>query len=253
MGKINWFLIRELAVTDFKLRYNNSILGYLWSLLNPLLMFTVLYVVFSIFLRFDGIEHYQLYLLLGILLWSYFSEATNNGMASMQYKSTLISKVNFSKWVIIVASNFTSLLTLILNLIVFSIFYLYADVSYSTTILLFPIIMLLLIIFTFSVSLILSSYYLKFKDLQHIWNVVLQIGFWLTPIIYPLAMVPEKVRFLLFMNPMARIIIDARNSIIYNQWPHLSNFLITIIILVIILFLGIAIFNKRSQKFAEEI
>ena len=97
MRKNTPFLIKELAVTDFKIRYSGSVLGYLWSLLNPLLTFAVMFVVFSVFMRFEGVEHYQLYLLLGIVLWNYFAESTGNGMTSMLYKSSLISKINFHR------------------------------------------------------------------------------------------------------------------------------------------------------------
>ena len=124
------FLLTQLALTDFKLRYNNSVLGYLWSLLNPLLIFSVYYLVFSVFMRFEGVSHYQLYLLLGILLWNYFAESTLNGMASIQYKSSLISKINFPKWIIVVASNLTSVLTLVINILIFSVFFILSGVSF---------------------------------------------------------------------------------------------------------------------------
>jgi len=248
-----WFLIRELAITDFKLRYNNSVLGYLWSLLNPLLMFAVLYLVFSIFMRFEGVEHYQLYLLLGIILWSYFSEATTNGMTSMQFKANLISKINFPKWVIIVASNLTAILTLVLNLVVFALFFVFANVTPTLSGFLIIFYLIQLILFSFGVSLILSSFYLKFRDLTHLWGVILQVGFWLTPIIYPLSIIPEFLRQLLFLNPMTRIIMDSRAVLIYDTIPTLRHNTITIIMILVVLIIGYFVFKKRSSKFAEEI
>jgi ABC-type polysaccharide/polyol phosphate export permease len=253
MRNNTWFLVKELAFTDFKLRYNNSVLGYLWSLLNPLLMFAVLYIVFSIFMRFEGVIHYQLYLLLGIILWTYFSEATNNGMQSLQFKSSLISKINFPKWIIIVSSNITSMLTLFLNLIIFTLFFIFSGVKVAWTMPLFLFYLLVLIIFTFSVSLILSAFYLKFRDLMHIWGVILQIGFWMTPIIYPIAMIPENVKQILFLNPMARIIIDSRAVLIYDSIPTLRHNLITVAIVIVFLIIGLLVFKMRSTKFAEEI
>lgn len=253
MGNNYWFLIKELAITDFKLRYNSSILGYLWSLLNPLLIFAVLYLVFSIFMRFEGVEHYQLYLLLGILLWNYFAEATTNGMTSMQFKASLISKINFPKWVIVIASNLTALLTLFLNLIIFSLFFIYSGVDLSTTSFLFAFYLLQLILISFGMSLILSSFYLKFRDLSHIWGVLLQVGFWLTPIIYPLSIIPENLKQLLFLNPMTRIIMDSRAVLIYDAIPTLRHNLITIIMMIFVLGAGYWLFQKRSIKFAEEI
>jgi len=248
-----WFLIRELAITDFKLRYNSSVLGYLWSLLNPLMMFAVLYIVFSIFMRFEGVEHYQLYLLLGIIIWTYFAEATTNGMTSMQFKASLISKINFPKWIIIIASNLTSLLTLFINFIVFSLFFIFSGTSITSSMGLSIFYLFQLIVLTFSVSLILCSFYLKFKDLQHIWTVLLQVGFWLTPIIYPIAMIPGKIQQLLFLNPMARIITDMRYTMIYDRIPTMQHNIVSIAIITTMLIIGFVVFKKRSSKFAEEL
>lgn len=254
MGKNNyWFLIREMAITDFKLRYNSSVLGYLWSLLNPLLMFAVMYIVFSIFMRFGSVAHYSLYLLLGIILWNYFSESTSQGMYSMQYKASLISKINFPKWIILVASNLTSLLTLLLNLVVFTVFFVVAKVNPTITIGLFVFYLLELVLISFAVSLILSSFYLKFRDLAHLWTVLLQIGFWLTPIIYPITTIPEKFRQLFFINPMARIITDSRYVLIYSTTPTLQHNLVSIGMILVMLVIGVYLFNKRSAKFAEEL
>ena len=204
-------------------------------------------------MRFEGIEHYQLYLLLGIILWTYFSEATTNGMISMQYKASLISKINFPKWIIIVASNITAFFTLLLNLIVFCVFFIFSKAAPTWTIWLFLFYMIQLIFLSFSISLILSSFYLKYRDLTHLWSVILQIGFWLTPIIYPISIIPEKIRQLIFLNPMTRIITDSRQVLIYSQIPTLRNNIITSIMILILLIIGILIFKKKSSKFAEEI
>lgn len=253
MRKNTPFLIKELALTDFKIRYSGSVLGYLWSLLNPLLTFAVLYLVFSVFMRFGGIEHYQLYLLLGIIMWNYFAESTGNGMMSMLYKSSLISKINFKKWIILVASNLTSVFTLCLNLIVFFGFFFFSGVSLTSTSWFFLVCLIQLILFSFGVSLILCSFYLKFRDLSHLWGVVLQIGFWMTPVVYLLTTIPEKFRQILFLNPMARIITDARNALIYDSVPTLRHTLVSFFIIGIIFVIGYTVFTKKSSKFAEEL
>lgn len=122
MQKNNYInLIKELTISDFKLRYQGSVLGYLWSFIKPLLLFGILYLVFSVFLRFD-VENYNLYLLLGIILWGYLAEGTSNAISSLISKGGLISRVNFPRSLIVISSTLTSLLTLLLNLIVFAIF-----------------------------------------------------------------------------------------------------------------------------------
>ena len=247
------FLLKQLALTDFKLRYNNSILGYLWSLLNPLLIFSVYYLVFSVFMKFGGVAHYQLYLLLGILLWNYFAESTSNGMASIQYKSSLISKINFPKWIIVVASNLTSMLTLLINVLIFSVFFVLSGASFFSGMPFFVLCLIQLVLLSLGVSFLLSSFYLKFRDLMHIWGILTQMLFWLTPIIYPVKLIPLSIRHLFMLNPMARIIEDSRDVLIYGRIPGFRDSILSMAIILMILVVGILIFNKRSKRFAEEI
>ncbi len=251
--KNTWFLIKQLAITDFKIRYNGSVLGYMWSLLNPLLTFAVLYLVFSVFMSMGGVPHYQLYLLLGIMLWNYFAEATNNGMQSMLYKSSLISKINFPKWIILVASNLTALFTLVLNLVVFFIFFAFSGAALMPMALMFLMCLIELLVLSFGVSLILSAFYLKYRDLGHLWSVLLQMGFWLTPITYLITTIPVRIRQLLILNPMARVIIDARDTLIYNTMPALRHTLISFLMIGVILYIGVLVFKRRSSRFAEEL
>ncbi len=247
------FLMGQLALTDFKLRYNNSVLGYFWSLLNPLLIFGVYYLVFSVFMRFEGISHYPLYLLLGILLWSYFAESTSNGMASIQYKASLISKINFPKWVIVVSSNLTSMLTLVVNMLIFSAFFVISGAPFFSGMPVFILCLAQLIILSMGVSFLLSSFYLRFRDLSHIWGILTQALFWLTPIIYPPDIIPSGFKYFFMLNPMARIIEDSRDILIYGRMPGLLDTVVTVVIISFILVVGIGIFNMRARKFAEEI
>ncbi len=253
MYKNKFYLIKTLAMTDFKIRYNSSILGYMWSLLNPLLTFTVLYIVFSIFMRFAAVENYQLYLLLGIIIWSYFQDATQNSMESLLNKSALISKINFPKIIIIIAANLSTLLTLLLNMLVFSVFFIFSNASISIAMPLIILYLGIFIVFTFAVSLLISAFYLRFRDLSHLWTVALQIGFWLTPIIYPLTVVPNKFRQLFMLNPIAGMIDSCRQVLIYGTLPSFLLTFILIVITIALLFAGIIIFNRRSRRFAEEL
>ena len=248
-----WFLIRELAWTDFKLRYNSLALGYFWSLLHPFLIFGVYYLVFSVFAKIGGVPHYPLYLLLGIILWNYFAESSSNGMQSMQFKASLISNIYLPKSVILIASNFTSLLTLSLNLGVFALFFALSSKRPAAAVGFFLVFLLELIILSFAASLLLSSYFLKFRDLYYLWGVALQIGFWLTPIIYPVELVPERFRWLILLNPLARIIQDARSAVLGLAPPPLRHHLVSLAMVAAALVLGIAVFVRRSSRFAEEV
>jgi ABC-type polysaccharide/polyol phosphate export permease len=225
------YLVYQFTITDFKLRYSHSVLGYLWSLLNPLLMFGVLYVVFSVFMRFGAIEHYQVYLLSGIMLWSFFAETSSSGMLSLLQKS--------------------SLLTICLNMIVLSIFIALSRVEMKYSAFFAAVIVIELIILSLGVSLLLSSLYLKFRDLSHIWTVILQLGFWTTPIIYPVSIVPAKYHIIFKINPIARLIDNFRITVISGQLTSARNMIFNFIIVAFIFCLGLFIFLRRQRYFAE--
>ncbi len=260
----NRILLRELVVTDFKLRYQGSVLGYLWSLLKPLLLFAILYVVFVEFLRFGAdIEHFPVYLLFGIVLWSFFTEATSQGMQAIVSRGDLIRKINFPKYIIVVSGTLSALINLILNLFVVLIFIVVNGVDLTWTALLLPLNILELYVFSLAVAFLLSALYVKYRDISHIWEVFLQGAFYATPILYPLTMViaqSETAAKLLMLSPVAQIIQDARYnlitdqtmttaSLIYNPFIKLvPYFLIVLTVVVAVLY-----FKKSQKYFAENV
>jgi len=252
MNYINkyWFLIKQFAITDFKLRYSNSILGYFWSLLNPLLQFGVLLLVFSVILRFD-VPYYGLYLLLGIVMWSFLVEATNSTMTSLLEKASLIKKINFQKQVIVISSNLRSLIGLILNLLVVSLFFIFFGVKLSITMLFFPFYLIIFFILTTGLSFFLSALYLRFRDIHYLWGIILQLGFWLTPIVYPINSVPERFSFLFNFNPMYGIIHNSREILIYGRMPEIYSTITLLFFSFVLFFIGYFTFKKMSDRFAE--
>lgn len=254
-------LIRELAVTDFKLKYQGSVLGYLWSFAKPLMLFAVLYVVFTRFVRFGGgtIDHYSLYLLLGIVLWSYFTDSTSAAMGSIVDRGDLIRKVYFPRIVIVVAASISSLITLLLNLVVVFIFMLVARIPVHWA---WPVFFLLvgeLYALSLGCSLLLSALYVKFRDFRHIWEVGLQIMFYASPIIYPLSLVPHSFVPVLTLSPITQIIQDSRwllitpHTVTTSDTLHLPWVLVPYLLPVIILWVGYSYFNRAAAAFAEEI
>ncbi len=255
--KDNLRIIKDLTLTDFKLKYNRSILGFFWSLLKPLLMLATLYVVFHLLISLD-VPHYELFLLLGIILWGFFTEATLNSMSALTRNTSLIRKTRFNKKLIIVSANLSSLISLFLNLIIFFVFVIIFEVGFSWHIVLFFVLLIELFVFTLGVSFIISAFYVRYRDIGHIWDILMQIGFWVTPIIYPISLVPQKFHNFYILNPLARIIEDSRNALIFHGIPvldfgYLKHVLITLVITVGALVIGIIIFNNRSKKFAEQI
>lgn len=256
----NRAILRELVITDFKVRYRGSVLGYSWSLLRPLFIFVVLYVVFTKFLRFGGdVPYYPIYLLLGIVLWNFFSEATNSAMTSIVGRGDLIKKINIPKYLVVVSGIASALVNLGLNLVVVFIFSLIQHVPITSTWLLFPLVLLGLIGTVAALGFLLSALFVKYRDMVYVWEVLLQAGFYATPIIYPLSVVPEHLRGLIMLNPVSMIIQDARWSLISHEtitswrvlhWPHI---LIPVLLVVIVGAIAVPYFKKQAKFFAERI
>lgn len=251
-SKKNLRILKEIAISDFKVRYQNSVLGYAWTLFKPLMLFAVLYVVFSIFMRFP-VENYQLYLLLGIIIWNFFAEATLIALRSFETKRSLVTKIYFPRIIVVLASTITSFMTFVLNMIVFFVFLWISPISFDMSFFFFLIYVVELYFIILGVSLALSALYIKFRDLSHIWDVLLQIGFWMTPIIYPVSMIPEEYHRFIYMNPLARIIEYSRIVFIDGYVPAMSLNFVVVGMSFVIFVLGILIFNKLESSIPENI
>lgn len=262
----NRILLRELVVTDFKLRYQGSILGYVWSLLKPLLLFTILYIVFVKFLRFDrgsGVDHFSVYLLLGVVIWSFFTEATSQGMVAIVGRGDLIRKINFPKYIIVISGTLSALINFFLNLIVVSVFMLINGVEFQLTALLLPLNILELYVFSLAIAFLLSALFVKYRDISHIWEVFLQGAFYATPILYSMSMVMDQSMFaakLLLLNPIAQIIQDARFNMISHKTVTTSSLInnvfiemIPYVIVLLIIILAVWYFKKTQKYFAENV
>jgi ABC-type polysaccharide/polyol phosphate export permease len=253
LGRKNYiYLTLVMAITDFKIKYDNSVLGYLWSLLKPLLMFGTLYLVFSVFIRWQ-VENYRLYLLLGIILWNFLSEVTLNSMVLLQSKASILKKVYFPRWIIVIASSLTSLLTLLLNIGVFFVFFAFSGAHLQKHSWLLIVYLVELYVFVVGLALLLCSLFPKFRDIHHIWQVFVQLGFWLTPIIYPISIVPRKYHVLIFLNPAARIIQGCREALIGpgTEFLGIANHVIIVLVAACFFITGLAMYNKLSRNFAE--
>ncbi|MDB5175759.1 MAG: Transport permease protein [Candidatus Saccharibacteria bacterium] len=262
MTKQNKALLSELVRTDFKLRYQGSVLGYAWSLLKPLLIFVILYVVFVRFLKLgDGVPHYPIYLLLGIVLWNFFAEMTQQSLGSIVGRGDLIRKIRIPRWIIVLSSSISAVINLLLNLVVVAVFMVINHVDVRFTIVILPLILIEVYLFALGISLFLSALYVKFRDIGYIWEVFLQAGFYLTPILYPLARITNlSFQKLIMINPMGQAIQDARYAVVtdqtitahrlFNGGPYT---LIPFAIILVLLVGGLAFFRKESKYFAENI
>ncbi|GBE57250.1 teichoic acid translocation permease protein TagG [bacterium BMS3Abin01] len=257
----NYFgLVRELILTDFKLKYKASFFGYLWSLGKPLMFFGVLLVVFTKFFKIGGsIPNYPVYLLLGIVLWTFFTEATITSLTSIVGKGDLIRKVYFPRIILTVTASLTALITLLLNLVVFFIFMAFSKVSLTAASPLFILILIEFIIFTIGVSLYLASFFVRFRDIAHIWEVTIQVLFYATPILYPLSFVPDRYQSVIMLSPLSQIIQDSRYLLISNETSTAFDVLsfpfslIPYLLPVVIFISGYWFFEREASRFAEDI
>ncbi|MCC7576943.1 MAG: ABC transporter permease [Methanomethylovorans sp.] len=245
-------LIWQLSWSEFKLRYKNSVLGYIWSLLEPLLMLTVLYYVFSHIMKMQ-IENYQLFLLLGIIIWNFLSRATTIGMNCIVGKPSMIKKIYFPRDIFVISSCITALLMSVFESLVFVLFMIYFKVSLSVYILQAPIILICLFILSLGLSLALAALNVLYRDVQFIWAVLLQAGYFATPILYTLEVFPADLRSLVLLNPFARVIIAARETIIYASPMQTGDLIFMGVASIVSLIIGYAVFNKIEPRFAEEI
>lgn len=258
-------LLRELVITEFKLRYQGSVLGYLWSLLRPLFLFVILYYVFVNFLKIgSNIPHWPVALLLGIVLWNFFAEVTNNGVTSIVGRGDVIRKINFPKYVIVLSGSVSALINLVLNLVVIGAFMIFSGVEPHWIMLLAPLYIFELFVFSIGVAFILGSIFVFLRDLNYIWEVAMQGLFYASAVIYPVSLVVEKshgIAKLLLMNPVAQSIQDARHVLVSDQNLTLYSLshgnvitsLVPIVIVIVVTISGAVLFKRTSPKFAENV
>jgi ABC-2 type transport system permease protein len=257
-------LLKELVKTDFKLRYQGSVLGYLWSLLKPLFLFIILYFVFVYFLRVGSdVPFWPISMLFGIVLWNFFSEITNSGVGAIVNRGDILRKINFPKYIIVVASSVSALINLVFNLMVLVVFMVVAHVELNWSMLLTPFYIVELFIFGMGIAFILSTIYVKLRDMNMIWEVVMQALFYGSAIIYPLSMVanikPWLAQIVLF-SPITQAIQDARAALISpanitatSLGSNVLMILVPFVITVVVFVFGVWLFKKKSPSFAENV
>ena len=250
MERRYWHLTVQLARKDFKIRYTHSVLGYAWSVVNPLIFSLVYFLVFSVFIRFD-VPFYAAYLLLGIVLWTFFAEGSAHGVTSLLARASLVTKVAFPRQVIVYAAVLNALMTFVISLLVLGVVLTATGMPVRPSVMAFPILLLDLIALTLGVSLLLAPLHVRFHDVGYLWGVVVQIGFWLTPVIYRENVVPEGWRWLLTYNPMARIIEHSRQVVILGQWPDWAAVGRTTMMVGVLLVAGVLSFRRLQARLVE--
>ena len=247
-------LVWRLAKTDFKLRYHGSVLGYVWVILKPLLMFTILNFVFSSIFNFrnSGTPNYPLELLTGLLLFQFFSEATMTGMTSLVSKAQLVTKIYVPRWTIVLGSTMNALFIYGMNLIVLAIFFVvYHILPTFEGIIMFLIFSLLLYILAVAFSFLSAPFYVRFRDLSMVWEVLLTVLMYASPIIYPLTMMPERIQHIMLLSPLAFIINFAKQGLINGAYTTVWHFTMLFIGMIVAVVLAFLVFRKYEKTVAE--
>lgn len=254
-------LLYLVSVTEFKRTYFGTVLGYVWALLRPLLLFAVLLFVFTkIFRLGSSVPHYPVLLLMNVVLFGFFSEATSTSVMSVVSQEGVVRKTQFPRLVIPLSVVVTCLFNLVINLIVVVVFLLAFGLSPQWTWFLFPLVILALFVYATAVSMLLSSLYVRFRDTAIIWSVVATALFYATPVLYTIEVVPSAYRNLILLNPLSPLFEQARKWVIdpnapgaagtAGGWTHL---LAPIAIFVVICAFGAWYFNRAAPRIAEEL
>jgi ABC-2 type transport system permease protein len=254
-------LVWIIASTDFKLTYFGSVLGYLWSLMRPLMLFGVLYLVFSEIVKFgEEIPDYAMVLLFNIVLFTFFSEATQNCVTAVVNRESLVRKMHFPRLVIPLATVLTAAFNLAVNLLAVFVFLLAYGIAPRASWLLLPLVLLALVTLTTGVGTALAALYVRYRDVQPIWIVTSTILFYGSPVLYTIEFVPENVRDAFLVNPLAALLELGRVLVIDPSAPTLTEaagssfaWVPPLAVLVAVCALGFWLFNREAPRVAEEL
>lgn len=253
-------LTRTLTLSDFKLKFYGSVLGYLWQLVRPLLLFGILLFVFTNFIKFGKVPHYEVLLLLSIVLYSFVAEGVSNAVDSVVAREPLVRKIQFPRLVIPSTVVATAFLNLLLNLIVVFIFAAIRGAWPQWGWLELPVIIVLMVLMTSGIAMLVSSLFVRYRDVKPITDVFLQALFYGTPIFYPVERIDETLRHLLVMlNPFAAIIQAAKHAFVPSSMSAAEaaggtlNLMVPLAIILGTFVLGFWVFNREAPRIAEEL
>lgn len=241
-------LLSELTVRDIKTKYRRSVMGVLWSLLNPLCQMVVLSIVFSNMFKMN-IDNFPLYILSGQVIFNFFSESTSSAMSAIIGSASLIKKAYIPKYLFVLSRIMSSAVNVMASFAALLLVMLVtrAEFHYTTILAVIPIIFTIL--FSSGVGLILASYAVKFRDIIHLYGVFITALMYLTPIIYPMSMLPDTIRKVVKLNPLTNMVIMFRNLALDGVIPDIGCFLLAFVECVIVVLLGLYVFYKKQDSF----
>lgn len=243
------YLLKQLVVKDIKLKYRRSFLGYVWSVLNPMLTMAVMYLVFSHMFRFE-IENFSAYLIIGQTLFVFMTEATNQSIFSITGNGPLLKKIYVPKYIFTLAKVTSSLVNLLFSMGAMLIVFIVTNVQFSWYMLLLPIVLIELYIFSLGISMFLAQLAVFFRDIQYIYNVLTTAWMYLTPLFYPINQLPEELqKAIAIFNPMFHYIDQFRTIVLERTFPDAASVLYGFVLAFFVLTIGIWSFLRNQDKF----
>ena len=246
------YLIYCLVIKDLKVKYKGSFLGFFWSLLNTLLMLIMYTIAFKYVMKIK-VENFPIFLLSGFLPWVFLSSSLSMSVSSIIDNSNLVKKVFFPRVILPLSTVLVNLVQFLLSFIILLPALLFFKIKLGPALILLPLIIFLQLLFVLGFSFILSAMCVFYRDIKHLLEIFLQIWFWGCPIIYPVTMIPEKLRFYYFFNPFTNFVEGYRSILLNDKIPPLTNFMALIIIGFGFILVGYYIFGSYHKKFAEEV
>ena len=241
-------LLRELVVRDIKVRYRHSVLGLVWTVLNPLLMMVVITIVFSTVFK-QNIPNFPIYYLAGSLIFSFNSESTTTALSSIYSNASLIKKVYIPKYLFPLANVLSGLVNLGFSLIAMFIVMLVTGAPFHATLLLLPIPIFYTFLFSAGLGILLSAITVFFRDIAHFYSVFILAWTYFTPIFYPVDILPDAAMKLMQLNPMYHLVTYMRSIVLYGVFPSLKENLLCLCLGLLMLALGLFVFYKKQDKF----
>lgn len=245
-------LLYELVLRDIKIKYRRSVLGVLWTVLNPLLMMVILYVVFSKLFRFE-IENYAIYILSGQVLFNYYQMATTDAMVAILGNASLIKKVYLPKYILVLAKILSGAVNLAASFAALMIVIVITGGRITLMFFMAVIPLICLIVFAMGIGLILAAYTVRFRDIQHLYSVFCMGLFYLTPVIYPSSILPDYMKQIVYYNPLTRMIDTFRTIVMENAVPSGADIIFCMVAALSAVLIGGLVFQRRQKQFILEL
>jgi len=245
-------MLESLVLTDLRTRYKGSFFGFLWTLLNPLLMLMIYSLVFKYVMRVQ-LENYTTYLFIGLIVWTLLSQSILSGAGAIIRNSGLVKKIYFPREILPLSVVLGGAVNFLFSLLILIPMLIINNISLGISILLFPVILLIYLLFVLSITMIVSSINVYFRDMEHISNILVMAWFYITPIVYTTDMIPDSLQSVFNLNPMKVVISSFHDMFFFNKLPNTGDLIYLICVTILLLIISSFLFKKLSRKFAEEI